>query len=57
MKGGWTMGRHKSLTEIRSKKMTVRFKPSIIKKIKKIQETNKLNSVATTLEYIVKEWD
>jgi len=51
------MGRHKSLTEIRSKKMTVRFKPSVIKKIKKIQETNKLNSVATTLEYIVKEWD
>lgn len=51
------MGRHKSLEEIRSKKMTVRFKPSIMKKIKKIQETNKLNSVATTLEYIVKEWD
>jgi DNA polymerase III delta prime subunit len=57
LKGGGIMGRHKSLEEIRSKKMTVRFKPSIMKKIKKIQETNKLNSVATTLEYIVKEWD
>jgi hypothetical protein len=49
------MGRQKSPFETRSVKMTVRIKPSIIKKIKKIQEKNNLNSIATTLEFIIKE--